>query len=565
MVARCSPVSPVADGGVDSGGSDAGANAIGPGGGTVRDSSGTVTVEVPAGALTTTVAIGVELTTDDTPLPNGAIRIGPQFKITPTGTAFAQPVRVTLPFDAADRERLGNDPMDVKVWVRTSDGWRLTEPVAVTQSTVTITLTEATTAAAGVRLREFAPTCGLPGLPSCVMPMELPPVPLVPMPAPTCAGNFCTQVVVDPATNTERIAMPTHAIVQDDKLYWFTGTNARRVGLNGGSSAVVPRTVQTGLFNIVGSSVAVDRDGNFWAGMIRFTFGPGSSQRPTFPVGAGLNTNDLPMGQSSEPLEIVRAADGSIHGYQRVVQIAGMQPRMVTDVAMRRWTMQPDLTVGAPVALAQAVGRSLVVRPDPTQPGVEWLFGHMKPAVASALLVTEAGIDGVRILRVGAMGEILASLDVPVQPNGLSRNGFSNTGLCDTDTCNAFQQHSFSVRGTELLAPTQPSILSTTSLQRLDGASPMLTRTSVALPQTLDPVIDVSHDSQGGVWLFTRGTNRSQVWHFNRMSNVLSPISLGMRTPFGLTSDGGDGAIVLISANGGNPTGLLRVRRLVTP
>ena len=76
------------------------ANQIGPAGGTVTGPNGTQVV-VPAGALSAPVVITITSTTIAPPIPAGQQVLGSIYDFGPTGTTFAMPVTVTLPFDPA--------------------------------------------------------------------------------------------------------------------------------------------------------------------------------------------------------------------------------------------------------------------------------------------------------------------------------------------------------------------------------------------------------------------------------------------------------------------------------
>ncbi len=74
---------------------------IGAAGGTAAGPGGSQAA-VPAGALAQDVDIGIEASDAGAPpLPTDAKRIGTVYAFTPHGTAFAQPVNVTVPFDPA--------------------------------------------------------------------------------------------------------------------------------------------------------------------------------------------------------------------------------------------------------------------------------------------------------------------------------------------------------------------------------------------------------------------------------------------------------------------------------
>lgn len=74
---------------------------VGAAGGTVMGPSGAKVV-IPAGALTKDTPIGIAQSDAGAPaLPAGTTSLGATFAFTPHGTAFAVPVTITLPFDAA--------------------------------------------------------------------------------------------------------------------------------------------------------------------------------------------------------------------------------------------------------------------------------------------------------------------------------------------------------------------------------------------------------------------------------------------------------------------------------
>lgn len=571
-LAACSP--PVTNnqdsGGADAAG-DASASGIGPMGGTVAEANGLSQIVVPAGALGAPVALTLELTSDETPLPGGAVRVGHQFKIGPMGTTFAQPVRWTLPYDPSDVATLNPGDFGVKVWVRTASGWMLTEPVEVTSSTVTIEVREATIAAAGVRTRVIPEACGIPGAPPCTAATVVPP-------STACTGEFCVSVLVDPAMETRRIPSERGVIAKDGVAYWLSGEGAvfaSRVNMSTGV-----RTEQTafspplGVFDTLdmGGSVAVDGQGNLWHGIFRHSF---VTTRPSARANVPANFDriavagdETPM-EKATPVEVIATPSGSVHAYRRILRVMGSGQSQTTDhVRMERWTFNADLSVTGPVTISQGFGASMVLRADPVQAGTIYAMGRIKPSGGGILIGSQNTTDGVHVLRINEAGTVLSTLTVPIQANGLSFNAGSSTdGLCvDGFLCATLQTFSLSVRGTELIAPTHPAGQAVMTVQTMDGASPMLTRTSVNLPMALPPVISVVHDSQGGLWLFTRNVAGQQVWHFNRAMNRVVPISLGARTPFGIASDGGDGIIAVVNnsaTTGGSPTGLVRVRRLM--
>jgi len=92
----------IACGGGDGGGGSSPAGTdVGPAGGTVTGPNG-AQVAIPAGALATTVRVAVAQSSSGAPsLPAGTLPAGAIYAFTPHGTTFAQPVALTVPFDAA--------------------------------------------------------------------------------------------------------------------------------------------------------------------------------------------------------------------------------------------------------------------------------------------------------------------------------------------------------------------------------------------------------------------------------------------------------------------------------
>lgn len=568
-LANCSPPAP----GMDVVGADAvtdgTASGIGPAGGTVTDPSGQATLVIPANALTTPTAIGIEPILDEAPLPEGAVRIGPQFLITPRGTTFAQPARLTLPLDATFRDLLGSAQTEVKVWVRTADGWMLTQPVATTAESVTIELSTATIAAAGVRLGVRLPGCGGAGQPACIDPDRIPDLTPMPQPLPPCGTTFCSQLIVDPATrpSTESVSSSNQFRVQDGVLYWYTGNGLRRNLMGGPIESVTGLGI--GGVSDVGANLAVDRDGNLWNGIVRFSFTTMMATRamvpasfnPVFPLRSGTMFFN---GTAN-----IRSSTGAIFGYRRVTRtVLNMTGNPAADtlpehVAMERWTFNPDLTVTGPVVVAQGVTRGFPF-PDRMNPAIHYLAGTATATNGSAASPPASTVDSRRILKLDEQGMILSALDVPIAADGLA-NGFGANQLCDPGiACLSIDAPSFAARGPDVFHATRPPVNQmNTTIQRIDSMPNPMTRMPVMLPRVLDPIIDMEFDSTGGLWFFTRSATRNQVWHFNRMTNTLSPIALGQFVPHGLVSDGNDGAIVLVRGSNTGVNGFVRVRRLL--
>ncbi len=137
--------------------------AIGPEGGELVAPDGSalagLRLQVPPGALSETVTITVDGTIDNTPLGNTAEQVGPQFLIGPAGTRFSVPARLTLPLNGDDVQLHSQTAADCKVWHRTDGAWQRLERVAGDESTVSVELVTAGTAAAGVISRSIGLSC----------------------------------------------------------------------------------------------------------------------------------------------------------------------------------------------------------------------------------------------------------------------------------------------------------------------------------------------------------------------------------------------------------------------
>lgn len=66
---------------------------IGAGGGVVQSPDGQIRIDIPAGALSTNTTIGIQAITNQAPLGTGNA-----YRLTPEGTVFAQPVKITMKY-----------------------------------------------------------------------------------------------------------------------------------------------------------------------------------------------------------------------------------------------------------------------------------------------------------------------------------------------------------------------------------------------------------------------------------------------------------------------------------
>ena len=129
---------------------------LGPSGGALEGDAGTslegVVLAVPAGALTQDVAVEIQRVEDDTPLPENAFGVGPQFDVTADGVLPG--AQLTVPFDPEQLRRFIDDVRSVKVWRRAGESWVTAQVVGQEETRVTVTLDELTTYGAGVSVED---------------------------------------------------------------------------------------------------------------------------------------------------------------------------------------------------------------------------------------------------------------------------------------------------------------------------------------------------------------------------------------------------------------------------
>lgn len=116
-------------------------------------------IKIPAGALGETVTISFEGVVDDTALPETAERVGPQISIEPAGTVLSKPAELTVPLDPEMLAAYEGTPDTCKVWARSGEAWERIEAVDHGAYSVTVPLSELTTAAAGVNFTAPGKTC----------------------------------------------------------------------------------------------------------------------------------------------------------------------------------------------------------------------------------------------------------------------------------------------------------------------------------------------------------------------------------------------------------------------
>jgi hypothetical protein len=117
---------------------------IGPEGGELVGEQGSplqgVRLEIPKGALADKTEITLSAVDDGVPLPQTAVRCGPNFSIAPAGLALAVPASLTLPFDEnaiTDQYRFDDE---VKVWDFQQGAWGQRLQTDSSEGSVTIDL-----------------------------------------------------------------------------------------------------------------------------------------------------------------------------------------------------------------------------------------------------------------------------------------------------------------------------------------------------------------------------------------------------------------------------------------
>lgn len=99
-------------------------NAVGAAGGTVIADHGNVTLVFPAGAVTTSTPISVTPLAPLTPPPSGYA--GSRYELGPTGTQFAQPVMLTIPYSPAALPA-GLDPSQLFLYTLVGSTWQVSQ------------------------------------------------------------------------------------------------------------------------------------------------------------------------------------------------------------------------------------------------------------------------------------------------------------------------------------------------------------------------------------------------------------------------------------------------------
>lgn len=114
---------------------DVSTTVIGPDGGTLSSADGVVTLDVPAGAVGKDMPFGIQSITN-----HAEGRVGGAFRITPEGTAFTVPARLT--FRYTDDAVLGSAPEALRIAYQDALGyWRAPRNVTVDARAKTVSVT----------------------------------------------------------------------------------------------------------------------------------------------------------------------------------------------------------------------------------------------------------------------------------------------------------------------------------------------------------------------------------------------------------------------------------------
>lgn len=234
---------------------------VGPEGGTLTAPADSLLagliIEVPPGALSETVTLQAAGTVDPTPLPDTAAAIGPQIVITPEDLTFDVPIRVTVPFDMAVRNLWETPDDECRVWVRDGEGWTRANPVASSETAVTIELDQTASFAAGVFTSPLPLGCRF----NCA-----PPAP----PVEDCRdGDFvCLERIGDRHVS----AVGDWYSYTQGTLYWLTAPSSGALAL-AGFDTLNRRAITTSGALTIGSGatpvgeVVVDGSGARWIGL----------------------------------------------------------------------------------------------------------------------------------------------------------------------------------------------------------------------------------------------------------------------------------------------------------
>ncbi len=111
-----------------------------------------VRLVVPAGALADGTTVTLSPADEDTALPEGALRIGPQVRIEASQIEINGQLELELPFDSAQVAEHDQDERQVKVWSLGPAKWSLIEPTGHADERVQLVIDELTVYAAGIKL-----------------------------------------------------------------------------------------------------------------------------------------------------------------------------------------------------------------------------------------------------------------------------------------------------------------------------------------------------------------------------------------------------------------------------
>ena len=194
-----------------------------------------IALKIPAGALTAPTKISFVGTNDETPLPPGAERVGPQLRLEPQGLVLQKPAELTLPLEGELLNNYEGTPSSCKVWSRKDAAWERLEQITSTPTSVTVPITTLSTAAAGVVFAPVSSAC-LKNPASCEpQPTVLTPRTVVePITCAPVASKYCViQLPEIDKAGTSYIDEFASLTVRQQKVYWTATTKGADGSVNG--------------------------------------------------------------------------------------------------------------------------------------------------------------------------------------------------------------------------------------------------------------------------------------------------------------------------------------------
>lgn len=484
---------------------------IGPEGGELRGEDGTplqgVVLQVPPGALAEPTRFELRAVEDRAPLPDGAERVGPQFRIEPPVT-FASAARLILPVDERLRDGLGAKPSDVKVWVRTEEPWTLVEPAATNPVRVAIDIERGgLTAAAGVVLPSFVEQiCALIPAPACGQ--LQPPQPEQPV---TCLinGDYCIEQLPSPARIDSPFTLGNGFLAYKTNVGDRRDAQIVRIRL---SDRSVDRSVVSDFLSDFRSDDLVDADGNVWRRNSLVTFGSAASVSDfSIPGGIFTYTRAVLRGRLGPQLILIGHA-------------AGMDSIVTVNPQRRLGNGPVRFTVSDPIPFPR-IGRAVDARVDPSGTSM-WV------AVADEDPASNGGVSTGRLVNMDGAGEVRRVLNVAddtlflVTFSGSGGGAFGNSDIGGTASARIA-----SISGTRILVEALGDLQANRVYLTADLSDPDAVLERVELPDLstgfpLDKVREAVMDSAGRIYFIFGAFTRRDLFAFDPSSGELVSIPI---------------------------------------